>query len=55
MRVRHPRGKDGDEAVHFPVGKAEEAEANMAIINKIFGDIGVAIAPRVMSLAEAYA
>ena len=34
---------------------AEEAEANMAIINKIFSDIGVAITPRVMSLAEAYA
>ncbi|WP_426167128.1 hypothetical protein [Pseudoduganella sp. R-34] len=45
--------KDGTDL--FNGWKAEEAEANMAIINKIFGDIGVAITPRVMSLAEAYA
>jgi hypothetical protein len=45
--------KDGTDL--FKGWKPEEAEANMAIINKIFGDIGVAIAPRVMSLAEAYA
>ena len=45
--------KDGTDL--FNGWKAEEAEANMAIINKIFNDAGVAITPRVMSLAEAYA
>jgi hypothetical protein len=45
--------KDGTDL--FKGWKPEEAEANMAIINKIFSDIGVTVAPRVMSLAEAYA
>jgi hypothetical protein len=45
--------KDGTDL--FKGWKPEEAEANMAIINKIFSDIGVNVAPRVMSLAEAYA
>ncbi len=45
--------KDGTDL--FNGWKAEEAEANMAIINTIFNDAGVAITPRVMSLAEAYA
>ena len=45
--------KDGTDL--FKGWKAEELEANMAQIAKIFGDVGVAYTPRVMSLAEAYA
>ncbi|AKU23174.1 MULTISPECIES: hypothetical protein [Telluria group] len=45
--------KDGTDL--FKGWKAEECEANMAAITKLFGDIGIAIAPRVMTLAEAYA
>ncbi|MGO4381113.1 hypothetical protein [Pseudoduganella sp. RAF53_2] len=45
--------KDGTDL--FKGWKPEEAETNMAIINKIFSDVGIAITPRVMSLAEAYA
>ncbi len=35
--------------------KAEETATNMAAIEALFSGIGVAIAPRVMTLAEAYA
>jgi hypothetical protein len=35
--------------------KAEESAANMAAIEALFSGIGLTIAPRVMSLAEAYA
>ena len=45
--------KDGTDL--FKGWKPEENEANMAQITKIFADVGIAIAPRVMSLAEAYA
>ena len=45
--------KDGTDL--FKGWKAEECEANMALINKLFGDLGVTVTPRVMSLAEAYA
>jgi|SRR5450830_948207 len=45
--------KDGTDL--FKGWKAEELEVNMAQIAKIFGDVGVAYTPRVMSLAEAYA
>ncbi|MYN27637.1 hypothetical protein [Duganella levis] len=39
----------------FEGWKADELEANMAAITALFGGIGITIAPRVMSLAEAYA
>lgn len=45
--------KDGTDL--FKGWKAEECEANMALINKLFGDVGITVTPRVMSLAEAYA
>lgn len=45
--------KDGTDL--FKGWKAEENEANMALISTIFADAGIAITPRVMSLAEAYA
>ena len=32
----------------------EESAANLAALEKVFGDAGVTITPRVMSLAEAY-
>ncbi|MGZ8289772.1 MAG: hypothetical protein ACXW3B_01450 [Telluria sp.] len=35
--------------------KTEECAANLAEIEALFGSIGVAVTPRVMSLAEAYA
>ena len=35
--------------------KAEESAANMAAIEALFSGIGLKVAPRVMSLAEAYA
>ena len=35
--------------------KTEECEANLAAIDSLFGDVGIKVAPRVMSLAEAYA
>ena len=41
--------KDGTDL--FKGWKAEECEANMAVINKVFGDVGIAVTPRVMSLA----
>jgi len=39
----------------FEGWKTEEMEANMAALTALFGGIGITIAPRVMSLAEAYA
>ncbi|UUZ56884.1 hypothetical protein LP419_19075 [Massilia sp. H-1] len=35
--------------------KTEECSANLAAIESLFSSIGVAITPRVMTLAEAYA
>jgi hypothetical protein len=35
--------------------KTEECAANLAAIDTLFGNVGIKIAPRVMSLAEAYA
>jgi hypothetical protein len=35
--------------------KSEECAANLAAIDTLFGNVGIKIAPRVMSLAEAYA
>ncbi|TFW20285.1 hypothetical protein E4L96_10595 [Massilia arenosa] len=34
--------------------KAEECEANLKAIHDLFGNVGITITPRVMSLAEAY-
>lgn len=45
--------KDGTDL--FKGWKAEECEANLAAITSLFSGIGITIAPRVMSLAEAYA
>jgi hypothetical protein len=39
----------------FQGWKTEENEANMAAIKELFAGIGIEVAPRVMSLAEAYA
>jgi hypothetical protein len=35
--------------------KAEECTSNLAAIDSLFGNVGIKIVPRVMSLAEAYA
>jgi hypothetical protein len=35
--------------------KTEECAANLAAIDTLFGNVGIKITPRVMSLAEAYA
>jgi hypothetical protein len=35
--------------------KSEECSANLAAIDELFGHYGIKVAPRVMSLAEAYA
>ncbi|GAB3429910.1 hypothetical protein NX773_17070 [Massilia solisilvae] len=35
--------------------KTEECEANLTAIDNLFNGIGIKVAPRVMSLAEAYA
>jgi hypothetical protein len=45
--------KDGTDL--FKGWKAEECEANLRALEEIFRAIGIAITPRVMSLAEAYA
>lgn len=45
--------KDGTDL--FKGWKDEEREVNMAAITSLFSGIGIEIAPRVMSLAEAYA
>ena len=34
--------------------KAEECEANLKAIDELFGNVGIKVTPRVMSLAEAY-
>ncbi len=45
--------KDGTDL--FKGWKTEEYDANMAALEGLFAEHGVVIAPRVMSLAEAYA
>jgi len=45
--------KDGTDL--FKGWKTEECEANLATINTIFNAVGITVAPRVMTLAEAYA
>jgi hypothetical protein len=35
--------------------KADECASNLAAIDALFGNVGITVAPRVMSLAEAYA
>lgn len=35
--------------------KAEECTANLAAIDALFGNVGITVQPRVMTLAEAYA
>ena len=45
--------KDGTDL--FNGWKAEECAANLAAIEALFGNVGVTVTPRVMSLAEAYA
>ncbi|HEV7816265.1 MAG TPA: hypothetical protein VGP06_14340 [Janthinobacterium sp.] len=45
--------KDGTDL--FKGWKSEECSANLAAIETLFGGVGIAITPRVMSLAEAYA
>jgi len=45
--------KDGTDL--FKGWKSEEQAANMAALESLFAGIGITIAPRVMTLAEAYA
>lgn len=45
--------KDGSDL--FKGWKTEECAANLAAIESLFSGIGITVAPRVMSLAEAYA
>jgi hypothetical protein len=45
--------KDGTDL--FNGWKSEECTANLAAIDTLFGNVGIKITPRVMSLAEAYA
>jgi hypothetical protein len=45
--------KDGTDL--FNGWKAEECTNNLAAIDTLFGNVGIKITPRVMSLAEAYA
>mgnify|MGYP004532779891 FL=1 len=45
--------KDGTDM--FKGWKADECSANLAAIDALFGNVGIKVAPRVMSLAEAYA
>jgi hypothetical protein len=45
--------KDGTDL--FSGWKTEECAANLAAIDTLFGNVGIKITPRVMSLAEAYA
>lgn len=44
--------KDGTDL--FNGWKTEECTANLAAIDALFGNVGIKITPRVMSLAEAY-
>jgi hypothetical protein len=45
--------KDGTDL--FNGWKSEECAANLAALDTLFGNVGIKITPRVMSLAEAYA
>lgn len=45
--------KDGTDL--FKGWKAEECSANLAAIDTLFGHVGIAVTPRVMTMAEAYA
>jgi len=45
--------KDGTDM--FKGWKTDECSANLDAINNLFGNVGITVAPRVMSLAEAYA
>lgn len=45
--------KDGTDL--FKGWKTEECAANLAAIDALFGNVGIIVTPRVMSLAEAYA
>ncbi|MBW8897857.1 MAG: hypothetical protein JF619_07020 [Massilia sp.] len=45
--------KDGTDL--FNGWKTEECAANLAALDTLFGNVGVKVTPRVMSLAEAYA
>ena len=44
--------KDGTDL--FKGWKAEECSANLAAIDVLFGNVGIAVTPRVMTMAEAY-
>ena len=44
--------KDGTDL--FNGWKSEECTANLAALDALFGNVGITLAPRVMSLAEAY-
>lgn len=45
--------KDGTDL--FKGWKNEECAANLATLDTLFGNVGITVTPRVMSLAEAYA
>lgn len=45
--------KDGTDM--FKGWKSDECSANLAALDALFGKVGIKVAPRVMSLAEAYA
>ncbi|ALK95145.1 hypothetical protein AB595_27660 [Massilia sp. WF1] len=45
--------KDGSDL--FKGWKADECATNLAALDALFGNYGIAVTPRVMSLAEAYA
>jgi len=45
--------KDGTDL--FKGWKPEECSANLAAIDTLFGNVGIAVTPRVMTMAEAYA
>jgi hypothetical protein len=45
--------KDGTDL--FKGWKADECASNLAALDALFGNYGISVTPRVMSLAEAYA
>jgi hypothetical protein len=45
--------KDGTDL--FKGWKSEECASNLAALDALFGNVGIKVTPRVMSLAEAYA
>lgn len=45
--------KDGSDL--FNGWKSEECTTNLGALDNLFGNVGIKVAPRVMSLAEAYA